>query len=481
MILTPYIKGRLDHLLPAGANGNASFLTAILPILTLLGGIVLAIACSGPLAAADWAPWVLLLASAVGLACARRSRTLSRRGLVVGLCRSARQVLPAIPILACIALLATTWMTSGIVPLLIGYGLELLSPAWFLAAVCAVCAVVSVVTGSSWSTIATIGVAFIGIGEALGQSPGWTAGAVISGAYFGDKMSPLSDTTVVASATCGVDLFKHIRYMLFTTLPAMAIALGVFTLRGLTGAGTGAVDSQLGSELGETYHLTPWLLAVPALTIILLACRVGTTLTLGVSALAGLVATFIWQPSLLGSPAEALSVLWHGYAPSTGREAVDALTATGGLWGIWPVVWLIACAMIFGGVMMGTGLLAALTRPLTGRLRGRTRVVGASVATGLTLNATTADQYLSLIINGNMFRSIFQRNRLEPRLLSRSLEDSVSATSPLIPWSSCGVTQASVLGVATMTYLPYCVFNYLTPVMALVVAWLTKRKQVGIA
>ncbi len=469
------MSARAARVLPESACGVPGWKTALIPILTLLIGIGLAIVLAGPLSTADWAPWALLGASVVCLGCAARSRSLGSRGLRAGMLRSAGQVLPAIPILICIALLSTTWMTSGTVPLLIRYGLDMLSPTWFLAAVCGISAIVSVVTGSSWSTIATVGVAFIGIGSALGQPLGWTAGAIISGAYFGDKMSPLSDTTVVASSTCGVDLFQHIRNMMTTTMPAMAVAMIVFALRGLLVDSPGDAHSKLGEQLGMVFNLTPWLLIVPGITIMMLILRVNTTLTLGVSALVGLVATFIWQPDVITGAEEVIGVMWHGFAPTSGISEIDELIATGGVWGIRGVVFLILCAMCFGGVMIGTGMLGALIKPLLGRLRGRTRIVGASVATGLTLNATTADQYLSLIINGNMFRPLFKRRKLEPKLLSRSLEDAVSATSPLIPWSSCGVTQATVLGVATLTYMPYCIFNYLTPVMSLLVAKFTSR------
>ncbi|MDE7160189.1 MAG: sodium:proton antiporter [Muribaculaceae bacterium] len=453
-----------------GAN-KISLAVALLPIAVLLGGLAAVIILRGPLATADMAPWILLIASAAGLAAARARGGLEMRSMRVGFLRSASQVLPAVPILACIALLSTTWMTSGAVPLLIDYGMALLHPSWFLAAVCAICAVVSVVTGSSWSTVATIGVAFIGIGTALGQHPGWTAGAVISGAYFGDKMSPMSDTTVVASATCGVDLFRHIRYMMLTTLPAMVVALVVFAARGLAAERSAPVSSTLGAELNAAFNLSPWLLTLPALTMVLLILRVHTALTLGISALAGAAATLIFQPGGSVGAADLPRVMFSGFTPGYSSETVNELTATGGLLGILPVIWLILCALVFGSVMIGTGMISAITDSLAKLVRGRVSAVGASVVTGLTLNAATADQYLSLIINGNMYRTLFRRNRLEPRLLSRSIEDSISATSPLIPWSSCGVTQASVLGVATMTYLPYCVFNYLTPLMALLVAW----------
>lgn len=453
---------------PLRARRNPGWRVSTVPVGVLLAGFIVLMCVVGPIAMADYAPWVLLTASAAGLAAAAATGTLGRRALGIGLRRSAVQILPAIPILLCIALVATTWMISGVVPLLIDYGMRLLAPQWFLAAVCLVCAIVSVVTGSSWSTIATVGVAFMGIGEAMGQHPGWTAGAVLSGAYFGDKLSPLSDTTVVASSTCGVDLFTHIRYMLPTTLPALVIALGVYLWQGLSSPAGDMVRPALADELHAAFNLTPWLLVVPALTVILLACRCSTVKTLLLSAGAGLVAMMVFQPGLGFGLGDIPRVLWSGFSPDTGSSVLDDLAATGGVAGIMPVVWLILCALVFGSVMMGTGMLASLTGALTSHIRSRTGVISSSIATGLGLNALTADQYLSIIINGNMFRGLFRRHRMEARLLSRTLEDGVSATSPLIPWSSCGVTQTTVLGVATMTYLPYCIFNYLTPLMAIV-------------
>lgn len=455
-----------------------SLTMSMVPLVVLVVGFIGVIITMGPLATAEVAPIILLASSGAALITARICGCLSLRSMRVGFIRSARQVFPAIPILGCIALLSTTWMTSGTVPLLIDYGMSLLDPAWFLAAVCAVCSVVSIVTGSSWSTIATVGVAFIGVGSALGQSPGWTAGAVISGAYFGDKMSPMSDTTVLASTTCGVDLFRHIRYMWITTGPAIVIALIVFGVRGMMFDQGQPIDTTLSAELHSAFNLTPWLLTLPLLTMGLLIFGVPTAVTLLVSAVGGGVATLLFQSQSGIGLSDLPWVMLFGYSPEYTSEAINELTGTGGLSGIMPVIWLIICAMIFGGVMIGTGMLSTLTESLTRFVRGRTSAVGASVMTGLTLNAATADQYLSLIINGNMYRTLYKRNRLEPRLLSRTIEDSVSATSPLIPWSSCGVTQATVLGVATMTYLPYCIFNYLTPVMALVIAragWFIRR------
>lgn len=354
-------------------------------------------------------------------------------------------------------------MLSGVVPTLISYGLHILSPRLFLLIACAVCSVISVMTGSSWTTIATIGVAFMGIGEVMGYSDPWIAGAIISGAYFGDKVSPLSDTTVVASSTAGVDLFEHIRYLMFTTVPAMAIALIVFMLVGFYAPLTPSPESApILESLGATFSLSPWTLLIPLATLVMIALRIPTLIVLLSAGILGGIGIFVFQPQFAMSLGDVLTSVWSGSRLATGNEALDELVGTGGILGMLPTVWLVLSAMIFGSVMIGAGMLAKLTDAFTKRLKKRTSIVGATVASGLAMNCATADQYLSLIITGNVYRSLYRRYGLEPRLLSRSMEDSVSVTSVLIPWNSCGLTQSTVLGVSTLAYFPCCIFNILT-------------------
>ena len=463
---------KVTNYLKQFVNGRRepSWQLSAIPVVTLFISFALIMIIAGPMAIADYAPYALLGSGALALGLGAMTGILRRRALLTGLRRSASQILPAIPMLLLIAMLATTWMMSGVVPTLIHYGLQLLDPQWFLVIACGVCAVVSVLTGSSWSTIATLGVAFIGIGEVLGFHPGWTAGAIISGAYFGDKVSPLSDTTVIASATCGVDLFTHIRFMTVTTVPAMLIAMIAFGIRGLSAPGQPIGESgTMMAGLSDIFVLSPWTLVIPAATLLLIALRVNTLVVLAASALMGAVGIFVLQPQAGAGFIDLLSALWSGFEPHSGNATVDELCGTGGMLGILPVVFLVLSAMTFGSLMIGTGMLESLTTRMISSLHKPTSIVGATVATGFTLNACTADQYLSIMLCGNMYRNHYRRHRLESRLLSRTLEDSVSATSPIIPWSSCGVTQASVLGVSTFTYLPYCFFNYLTPMMALVV------------
>lgn len=428
--------------------------------------------CEGADAIAGYSPVVLLGSAALSVVLSFVFGALSRRGMTVGLVRSARQILPAVPMLICIAMVATTWMVSGVVPTLIVYGLEVLTPTLFLVTACVVCALISVLTGSSWSTIATIGVAFMGIGQVMGFSAGWIAGAIISGAYFGDKISPLSDTTVVASSACGVDLFAHMRYLMLSSVPALLLALVVFAVKGfMSDAADADQGMMLDGALRTTFNITPWTLVIPAITLALIAFRVPTLLTLAASALLGFVGIFVFQPDLGHSVISAAGMLWSGNAMDTGVERLDSLVSTGGISGMMSTVALVLSAMMFGAAMMGTGMLASITRSFTSRLNKRTSIVGATVGSGLFMNSTTADQYLSLIITGNMYRNVYRQFGLEPRLLSRTIEDSVSVTSVLIPWNSCGITQSTVLGVSTMVYFPYCIFNILSPCMSLLLAW----------
>lgn len=454
---------------------------ALAPVVVLLGIFVCVILVYGADAISSWSAPALLIASVLALLIARFKGALTTRGLRLGFARSARQLLPAVVMLIFISTVATTWMLSGVVPVLMDYGIRMLNPKLFLIITCAVCSLVSVLTGSSWSTIATMGVAFMGIGTVLGFSPAWIAGAVISGAYFGDKVSPLSDTTVVASSACGVNLFKHIRYLMLTSVPAMLVAMAVYGFVGLTVDAPAHIESmEILSHLESNFNITPWTLVIPLLTIGLIVVRVNTTLTLALSSVMGCVGIFVFQPLLAaelvgragGSVFQAIvDFIWDATTFSTGYELFDSLVGTSGILGMTSTIALVLSAMIFGMVMIGTGMLASITRAITSRLSRRFPIIASTVAGGLFLNSCTADQYLSLIIGGNMFRDAYRRTGMEARLLSRTLEDSVSVTSVLIPWNSCGVTHSAVLGVATVVYFPFCIFNYMSPVMTLLFAY----------
>ncbi len=470
-----------NKVLNSSTHKTPSLALSAAPVAALLLFLVGVLIFAGADSISDFSVIALLSSSALALILSAVNGNIGRRGMTVGLYRSARQILPAVPMLVFIAMVSATWMLSGVVPVLIDYGLRILSPTFFLVVSCMVCGVISVLTGSSWSTIATIGVAFMGIGTVMGFHPGWIAGAIISGAYFGDKISPLSDTTVVASSACGVDLFKHIRYLMLTSIPAMGVALIVFLLAGLTADPSSQIDTgEVCGLLASQFNLTPWVLVIPAITFALIAMRVPTLVVLFTSAMLGLAGIFIFQPGItewLGVSGfstgitTSLALLWGETLFTTGHELFDTLVSTSGITGMFSTIALVLSAMTFGTVMIGTGMLSVLTHTLTSRIKRRLPMVGSTVASGLFLNSCTADQYLSIIIGGNMYRNAYRRVGLEPRLLSRTLEDSVSVTSVLIPWNSCGVTQSAVLGVATVTYLPFCVFNYLSPLMSLLMAW----------
>lgn len=444
---------------------------SVLPIVFLLVSLICLIVSKGADAINVWSPFVLLSAAALSLLLSVKYIKENFKGLFRGIRSSATQTLPAVPILLFIAILSTTWMLGGIVPTFIHYGLQYLNAKAFLVTVCAVSSCISVLTGSSWTTIATIGVAFMGIGQVMGYSDPWIAGAVISGAYFGDKVSPLSDTTVVASSSCGVDLFTHIRYLLLTAGPSMGIALLVFLIEGLVHQPTEIGDhhSQMLDVLHITFNITPWVLIVPAITLLLIALKLNTMITLAISSVLGVVAMVIFQPQV-PLDTEYIRAVWSGAVFNTEDSGFNDLVSTSGVLGMLPTIYLVLSAMLFGGAMIGTGMLRSISNAITRKLRGVKSIIGATIGSGLMLNGFTADQYLSIIIGANMYKEVYARTGLESKKLSRTLEDSISVTSVLIPWNSCGLTQSAVLGVSTLTYFPYCVFNYLSPVMSFIMS-----------
>ncbi len=431
----------------------------------------------------DYSPLILFAAGIVTVVLSLVTTRRTWRHLWIGLVKSSRQILPCVPILMCIGAVAATWMLSGVVPTMICYGLEFLQPGLFLMEACMICAVVSVLSGSSWTTIATVGVALMGVGTVMGYGAGWVAGAIISGAYFGDKVSPLSDTTVLASSTCGVGLFSHIRNLAFTTVPAIVITLIVFAIVSLNHAGP-AVSEEVDviNRLHEVFNITPWTLVIPLITIVLLIFRMGTATTLVLSSLAGMAGTFLLQPQLFGTLGMEGEGLWHWLKVSlsmiftstefhTGDEMVDSLATTGGVMGMGTTILLVLCGMFFGGMLLGSGIITTLTRCFQKRLSDRGGIVTATVSSGVLMNSCTADQFLSIIICGNLYKGVYRRAGIEPKVLSRSLEDGISVTSVLIPWNSCGVTQSTVLGVATLTYFPFCLFNLLSPLCSIGLAY----------
>lgn len=386
-------------------------------------------------------------------------------------------VATAVIILLLIGALSGAWMVSGVVPSLIYYGVQIIHPDVFLVSSCIISAMVSVMTGSSWTTIATIGIALMGIGRAQGFDDGWIAGAIISGAYFGDKISPLSDTTVLASGSVNVPLFQHIRYMVITTLPSIVIASVVFFVVGLMfeGSDTGEIAA-FSQALSGRFNITPWLLAVPVLTGIMIAKRWPPIITLFLSTLLAVVFALVFQSDVLGEIADgdlfkgAMQSVYGSTSIPTDSQLLTDLVATRGMAGMMGTIWLILCAMCFGGTMEAGGMVRGITQLFVRMIRGRTSLVSATACSGLMLNLAVADQYICVLLTGNMFKRIYDRQGYERRLLSRTTEDSVTVTSVLVPWNTCGMTQSTVLGVPTLTYLPYCIFNLVSPLVSICVA-----------
>lgn len=395
-------------------------------------------------------------------------------------------VTTAIVILFLIGAISGTWTVSGIVPTFICYGVKIISPKVFLLTACIICALVSVTIGSSWTTIATIGVALLGIGKALGFSDGMIAGAIISGAYFGDKISPLSDTTVLASSMSKVPMFDHIRYLMYTTVPSIVITLVIFTILGFSHSGSdSSLINEYTSVLDSKFNITPWLLIVPALTAVMIARRMPALIVLALSTATAAIAAVIFQPDIIreigasiagdGSNAKILFTgtiesIYNSVSIETGNPEVNQLVASKGMLGMLNTVYLIICAMCFGAALKASGMLrhlASMILPLTKR---RTSLVTSTVVTGTALNGIVSDQYLAIILTSSLFKDVYEKEGYENRLLSRSVEDSATVTSPLYPWSSCGMTQATILSVPTLAYLPYCFFNLISPLMSITVA-----------
>lgn len=394
-------------------------------------------------------------------------------------------VTTAIVILFLIGAISGTWTMSGIVPTFIYYGVKIISPKVFLLTACVICALVSVMIGSSWTTIATIGVALLGIGKAEGFSDGLIAGAIISGAYFGDKISPMSDTTVLASSMNKVPLFSHIRYMLFTTVPSICITLVIFLVLGLSHQGSDSDSIQRFTEvLGNSFRITPWLLVVPVLTAIMIARKMPAIIVLALSTVLAAIAALIFQPSVIEGLGAGVTegarwkvlftgtveTIYNSVSLETGDPEVNQLVSSRGMLGMLNTVYLIICAMCFGAAMKASGMLRNLASLLLPFSRRRGSLVASTVITGTSLNGIVSDQYLSIILTSSVFKDIYEKEGYENRLLSRAVEDSATVTSPLFPWSSCGMTQSTILGVSTITYLPYCFFNIISPLMSIIIA-----------
>ena len=403
-----------------------------------------------------------------------------------GMVKSISSAMAAILILFMIGALSGTWLISGVVPAMIYYGLEILNPTIFLFAACIVSAIVSLATGSSWTTAATVGIALIGIGKAMGISEGVVAGAVISGAYFGDKMSPLSDTTNLAPAMAGTDLITHIRYMALTTGPSIVITLIIFLVWGFTlDTSTDVAQVSVVQEaIASKFNIHLGLFLVPVGVVFLIIKKVPALPALLIGSLLGGAFALIFQPQLINeisgitdsklksSYAAVLQAMFTETSIATGNITVDDLLKAKGMQGMLNTIWLIVTAMVFGGVMECTGMLKKIAHSIIKMAQSTGSLVASTAATCITFNVTASDQYIAIVVPGRMFASTYKERGLAPENLSRTLEDSGTVTSVLIPWNTCGAYQSGVLGVATLAYLPYCFFNIISPFMTILYAYL---------
>lgn len=403
--------------------------------------------------------------------------------------KSIGTAMPAILILLLIGALSGTWLISGVVPALIYYGLTVLHPVIFLFAAVVISGIVSLATGSSWSTIATIGVALLGIGDAMGFDKALVAGAIISGAYFGDKLSPLSDTTNLAPAVAGTDLFTHIRYMLYTTVPSMAITLIIFLFIGFWTDSTLFVSQgdAVQVAIADTFNISPWLFLVPLILFTVIMLKIPPLPALAIGVVLGGIFAVIFQPQIIedlskvsGNYAKAsyISVMEaiYGHTQITTSDAsVNDLFSTGGMSGMLQTIWLILSAMFFGGMMDATGMLRKITVSILKLVKTDSSLITSTAVSCIFFNVTASDQYISIVVPGEMYKEAFQDRGLKPEVLSRTLEDAGTVTSVLVPWNTGGATQARVLGVSTGSYLPYAFFNLISPVMTIIFAYFNIR------
>ena len=455
---------------------------SILPIAILVVLLYFTIGSFGSDALSGASQVCLLIATAICAAIGMTGYGIKWKDIEHAIVNNIAGVSSALIILLIIGALSAAWMLSGVVPTLIYYGVQLIHPSLFLVSCCVICAIVSVMTGSSWTTIATIGIALMGIGKAQGFEEGWIAGAIISGAYFGDKVSPLSDTTILASSVTDTPLFTHIRYLMITTVPSITITLIIFLIAGFNhGVGSTAEMTEFANGLADRFNISLWLLLVPVVTGILIAKKVPSIITLFISATMAVVFMLIFQMDnvieLAGGSSDVRSIfkttlqtLFTSSSLQAETLQLTELIATRGMGGMMNTIWLIICAMCLGGAMTACGMLASITGMFVKFTRKLTGMVVSTVGSGIFLNLATADQYISIILVGNMFRDIYKNNGYESRLLSRTTEDAVTVTSVLVPWNTCGMTQATILGVPTLVYLPYAFFNYISPLMSIFVS-----------
>ena len=457
-------------------NIELSIVEALIPVVILMMMLAYNIFFSGGELLGEYSNQFILLMGGGVAAIVGFLNKVTLKVMVFEIWENIKSVFVPIMILFLVGALAGTWLVSGIIPAMVYYGLLVLNPAIFLPASVVIAAIISVATGSSWTTSATVGIALIGIGSALGIPSGMIAGAVISGAYFGDKMSPLSDTTNLAPAMAGTDLFTHIRYMTITTVPTIIVTIIVFSIISFNIDTKGNADvSGLLATIKNTFHISPYLFIVPLTVIGLILAKTKPLIALGIGVLLAAIFALIFQPEILGNLASSnykaiINSIFIDTEITTDNEKLNELFSAGGMKGMLWTIFLIICAMVFGGIMDGIGALARITNAL---LKIATTVFGlfaSTVISCLGLNAIASDQYLAIVIPGKMFKKAFEDKGLAPENLSRSLEDSGTVTSVLIPWNTCGAYQSGVLGVGVGEYFIYAIFNWLSPFTTLLFA-----------
>ena len=460
-------------------KSSLSLKTALIPLIVLIGLLAFNVIVYGDDALSGSNQFILLIGGAVA-AMVGFANKISYQTMLDKVADNLKSVTGAILILLFVGALAGTWLISGVIPAMIYYGLQILNPSIFLPACVIICALISLATGSSWTTSATVGIALIGIGKALGIPVGMVAGAVLSGAYFGDKLSPLSDTTNLAPAMAGADLFTHIRYMTHTTVPSILVTLILFIILGIGFSGDGTANSQeLLAAMNEVFTINLLLFIVPIIVIVMIVRKTPPLVALFVGTILGAIAALIFQQELLLSISGESSLSVYG----TYQVIIDAITVSteiettsaaltdlfqsGGMEGMLGTIWLIICAMMFGGVMDAIGALSTISAALLSIAQSTFQLFASTVASCLTINITASDQYLSIVVPGKMFEKAYKDRGLAPENLSRTLEDSGTVTSVLIPWNTCGAYQSGVLGVDVSQYFFYAIFNWLSPFMTL--------------
>ncbi|HEY5689791.1 MAG TPA: Na+/H+ antiporter NhaC [Yeosuana sp.] len=465
-------------------NKELNIWEALIPVFALVGMLAYNVYTYGEDALSGSNQFVLLLGAAVAAIVGIFNKVKFKQ-MVEEVAENVKSTTSSILILLMVGALAGTWLISGIIPTMIYYGLQVLNPTIFLAACVIICAVISIATGSSWTTSATVGIALIGIADALGVPLGMTAGAILSGAYFGDKISPMSDTTNLAPAMAGTDLFTHIRYMLITTVPTITVTLIVFIIIGLNLETKGSADThEILESIEVAINVSPWLFIVPVLVIILIVKKTPPLIALLVGTILGGIAALIFQPDIVTSVGGGRSLDFStGYKGimnaittdtfiPTENDALKGLFKAGGMAKMMGTIWLILCAMTFGGVMDAIGALTTISKALLKLFHTTFGLFASTVASCLALNVTASDQYLAIVVPGKMYAKAFKDKGLAPENLSRTLEDSGTVTSVLVPWNTCGAYQSGVLGVDTLHYAGYAIFNWLSPFTTLFFAGL---------